>query len=81
VQRGSQNSTGKEDFAAGNAALPMLSYGLESALTDLEKVLATGPGNWPMVLVWTAKTNQFGSRPIHIQNPLLVGGAKLDLEP
>jgi len=37
-------------------------------------VLATGPGNSPAVGAWTGKMVRFGSRPIHIPDPELLGG-------
>jgi len=41
--------------------------------THLEVVLTTGPGNQPAVWDWTAKTGQFGSRPVQKPNPLPQG--------
>jgi len=41
-------------------------------------VLASGPGNLPVVLVWNAKVVWFGPKSIHISNPLYLGGPNLD---
>jgi len=40
----------------------------------LEVVLATGTGNLPAVRVWTGKMVWFGSRPVQIPDPELLGG-------
>jgi len=44
-------------------------------------VLATGPGNPPAVRVWTAKTGQFGSRPVQQPDLLTLGGPNPDPYP
>jgi hypothetical protein len=44
AQGGSQISTGREDFAGGNAVLPTLSEGLEIELSDFEAEKATLKG-------------------------------------
>ena len=44
-------------------------------------VLAMGPGNLPVVWGWTAKTGQFGSRPIQICDPQLLGRRHLATYP
>jgi len=47
----------------------------------LGSVLATGLGNLLVVRVCTAKTGQFGFRPIEKVNPLPLGGRNLDPYP
>jgi len=49
--------------------------------TLLWLVLATGPGNPPVVQVWTAKTGRFGSRPGQKLDPLTLGEPNPDLYP
>ena len=44
-------------------------------------VLATGPGNPPVVRVWTGKTVRFGARTIQKPDPQLRGGPNPDLYP
>jgi len=45
------------------------------------QVLATDPGNPPMVWVWTTKTGQFGSRPVQQADPVTLGGPNPDMNP
>ena len=44
-------------------------------------VLATGPGNLPVVRVWTGKTVRFGSRTVQTPDPPLLGGPNPALYP
>jgi len=51
------------------------------ALMTLQVVIATGPGNPPLVWVWTAKTGQRGSRPVQKPDPRTLGGPNPDPYP
>jgi hypothetical protein len=53
----------------------------ESSFSFQRVVLATGPGNPSVVLVWTAKPGRFRSRSSHQSDPLTLGGANLDPYP
>jgi len=46
-----------------------------------ELVLATGPGDQPVVRVWTAKMGLFGSRPAQQSDPRTLDRPNLDLYP
>jgi len=46
AQGGSQTSTGREDFAGGNAVLPTLSEGLEIELSEFEAENGTLKGDY-----------------------------------
>jgi len=48
---------------------------------NLRRVSAMGPGNPPVVRLWTGKTVRFGSRPVQQPDPQLLGGPSPDLYP
>ena len=54
---------------------------LAPPVSDIQLVLATGPGNPPAVWVWTSKTGRFGSRPVQKPNTLTLGGPNPDPSP
>jgi len=74
----------------GNGAMPLLSWhALQSPIPGFYPrrwhqnclVLATGPGNRPVVRVWTAITGRFDSKPGQKPDPLTLGRPNPDPYP